>query len=102
MQKDGVTTLSGTLDPVDCPAKEKVTITLPFAVTAEGNTIVTLHYLQKEDALLTPAGYEAGHDQLIFSTDAASAIAAVVKFSGAQTASAASAGTSFHSVISSA
>ena len=83
VQKDGMTVLSGTLDPVDCPAKEKVTITLPFAVTVEANTIVTLHYLQKEDALLTPSGYEAGHDQLIFSTDATSAVAAVVKASGA-------------------
>ena len=27
VQKDGMTVLSGTLDPVDCPAKEKVTIT---------------------------------------------------------------------------
>ena len=91
VQKDGMTVLSGTLDPVDCPAKEKVTITLPFAVTVEANTIVTLHYLQKEDALLTPSGYEAGHDQLIFSTDVTSAVAAVAKASGASTASAASA-----------
>ena len=91
VQKDGMTVLSGTLDPVDCPAKEKVTITLPFAVTVEANTIVTLHYLQKEDALLTPSGYEAGHDQLIFSTDATSAVAAVAKASGASTASATSA-----------
>lgn len=91
VQKDGMTVLSGTLDPVDCPAKEKVTITLPFAVTAEANTIVTLHYLQKEEALLTPTGYEAGHDQLIFSTDAASAVAAVVKASGAKTTASASA-----------
>lgn len=48
------------------------------------------HYLQKEDALLTPSG-QTGHDQLIFSTDATSAVAAVVKASGASTASAASA-----------
>lgn len=26
VQKDGMTVLSGTLDPVDCPAKEKVTL----------------------------------------------------------------------------
>lgn len=79
---DGETVSSGILKDIDCPPKTKVQITLPEKISAVGNTFIHLHYLQKEDAALTPAGYEAGHDQLTVCRDHASAKDAVAKYSG--------------------
>ncbi|MBS6194334.1 MAG: DUF4981 domain-containing protein [Clostridiales bacterium] len=79
---DGKIVVSGKFDDVDCPAHTKVQITLPEAVEAAGNTFIHLHYLQKQEALLTPAGFEAGHDQLTVSRDMNAAKAAVAEASG--------------------
>lgn len=76
---DGETIVSGELKDIDCPPKSKVRITLPEQISAVGNTFIHLHYLQKEDAALTPAGYEAGHDQLTVCRDMDAAKAAVTK-----------------------
>ena len=70
---DGEIVDEGMLGEIDCPAKNKVQIELPVEINAVGNTFINLYYLQKEPAYLTPAGYEAGHDQLIICQDAASA-----------------------------
>lgn len=79
---DGVCIMSGQLPQIDCPPKSQVQFTLPLTVEQTGNTFLHLHYLQKEEALLTPAGYEAGHDQLTLCRDACAARTAVAKVSG--------------------
>ncbi len=79
---DGQITASGTLPDVDCPAKSQVQVQIPQPLSFRGNTFLHLHYIQKEADLLTPAGYEAGHDQLTVSRDASSAKAAVAKAAG--------------------
>ncbi len=79
---DGRTIVSGILKDIDCPAKSSVQITLPVAITATGNTFIELHYLQKEAAALTPAGFDAGHDQLIVCQNIAAAKILVAEASG--------------------
>lgn len=77
---DGKILYSGILPPVDCPAKKTTEITLPEKFIATGNTYIHLHYLLKEamyiqslEMQILPAGYEAGHDQIIVCEDAVSA-----------------------------
>lgn len=100
---DGKVTSSGILPPVDCPAKQKIQITLPEKLSGAGNTFVHLHYLQKQDMtadlspacngkssdnglssgnVILPTGYEAGHDQLIICEDSACAKYAVANACG--------------------
>ena len=79
---DGEVTASGVLSDVDCPAKTAVEVQIPEKLPKTGNTFLHLHYIQKEADLLTPAGYEAGHDQLTVSRDADAARAAVAKSAG--------------------
>ncbi len=86
---DGKIVISGILPPVDCPAKKKTTVVLPEKISATGNTFVHLHYLQKQaltvPCLCTPvlpAGYEAGHDQLIICEDASCAKSSVADACG--------------------
>lgn len=74
---DGKTVTTGCLKDIDCPPKSRTQVKLPETIRPEGNTFIHLHYLQKDKALLTPAGYEAGHDQLTVCRDDASARAAV-------------------------
>lgn len=80
---DGKTVCSGTLNDIDCPAKSKTQVTIPESIKASGNTFIHLHYLQKYDTPLIPAGYEAGHDQLTICRDMVSARNAVAKASWA-------------------
>jgi hypothetical protein len=56
---------------VDCAPQSSVEITLPKGAAAVGNTFINLHYIQADDDVLTFAGHEAGHDQLIVSRCAA-------------------------------
>ena len=70
---DGEITDSFVLSDVNCKPHGTVEIALPKGVPAVGNTFIHLHYIQKDDDLLTFAGHEAGHDQLIVSRDAVSA-----------------------------
>ena len=79
---DGEVTASGVLSDVDCPAKTAVEVQIPEKLPKAGNTFLHLHYIQKDADLLTPAGYEAGHDQLTVSRDADAARAAVAKSAG--------------------
>ncbi|HIS26444.1 MAG TPA: DUF4981 domain-containing protein [Candidatus Pullilachnospira intestinigallinarum] len=79
---DGLTVSEGVLTDVDCPPKSAVEVQIPEKLPAKGNTFLHLHYIQKEEDLLTPAGYEVGHDQLTISRDANAAKTAVAKAVG--------------------
>lgn len=83
---DGELVATGRLTDVDCPAKSTLQVQIPEKLPNTGNTFLHLHYIQKEEDLLTPAGYEAGHDQLTVSRDSDAARAAVAKAVGYQTA----------------
>lgn len=75
--EDGTVLSSDTLELPDCPPHTSVEITLTLPAQIKGNTTLTLHYLQKGEAMLTPSGFEAGQDQFILSKDVASAKQAV-------------------------
>ena len=64
---DGDVTESFVLPDVDCEPHCSTEITLPKGAPAVGNTFIHLHYIQADDDILTFAGHEAGHDQLIVS-----------------------------------
>ena len=69
LECDGSVVSEGTLSQLDCPAHEKVTVSLPLTIPAQGKCYLKLVYRLLHDDGVLPAGFELGREELLLQNE---------------------------------